>query len=320
MAQTKYYYDAKTCNYEQIRISKWDVLFDLLGFLTVSLIIAVGIFFGYTTYFESPKEAALKQENEMLRLHYNLIQNEVEKGNQVLAQLQHQDDSLYRIIFEVEPIATSVRRAGVGGTDRYQDLINKNTLIATTLQKVDQLKRQMYIQSKSYDEILKLAQSREKRLASLPAIQPLSNRDLKRLSSAFGMRPHPIHKIDKMHWGVDFVAPRGTPVYATGEGIVKVAKTSLGYGKWVEIEHSYGYSTRYAHLQDFNIKQGKRVKRGQCIGYVGMSGGATGPHLHYEVLKNRKPVNPVHYFFHELDAEQYDKVLELASRKIQSLS
>ncbi len=154
-------------------------------------------------------------------------------------------------------------------TDRYQDLIDKNELIATTVQKVDQLKRQLHIQSKSYDEIQKLAQENEKRLAALPAIQPLSNKDLKYLSSPFGMRLHPIHKIPRMHEGVDFVAPRGTPIYATGNGVVKLTKRSFGgYGNQVEIDHGYGFLTKYCHMQDFKVKPGQKVARGQCIGYT----------------------------------------------------
>lgn len=321
MARIKYYYDTETCNYESIKTSKWDVFFDLLGFLAVALVIAIGIFWGYTTYFDSPQEARLKQENALLQLHYDQIQQEIDKSNQVLAHLQDQDDSLYRMILEAEPIPHVVRKAGIGGTSRYQDLLDKNQLIATTLQKVDQLKRQLYIQSKSYDELQHLAQKKEKMLAALPAIQPLSNKHLKRLSSPFGMRIHPIHKIPIMHEGVDFAAPRGTPIYATGSGVVKLAKRSLrGYGNQVEIDHGYGFITKYCHMQDFKVKTGQKVMRGQCIGYVGSTGTSTSPHLHYEVIKNRKKINPIHYFTNDLDAKQYDMILELASRKIHTTS
>ena len=321
MAQVKYYYDTVTCNYKRIITSKWDVFFSFLGFLMVLFVMSVGILLGYTTYFDSPKEVQLKQENALLQFHYDQLREEVDKSCQVLAHLQDQDDRVYRVIFGAAPTPSTTRRADIGNTRPYQDLADKNKLIATTAQKVDQLKRQLYIQSKSYDELQKLAQEKEKILAAMPAIQPLSNRDLKRLSSGFGMRLHPVQKVTKMHAGVDFAAPRGTRIYATGDGVVSVVKTSQGgYGKWVEIQHGYGFSTRYGHMQTFNVKYGQKVKRGECIGYVGMTGTATAPHVHYEVLKNRKPINPVYYFFNGLDAVQYEKVVQLASRKNQSLS
>jgi murein DD-endopeptidase MepM/ murein hydrolase activator NlpD len=321
MARIKYYYDTETCNYESVKTSKWDVFFDLLGFLVVSFVIATGIFWGYTTYFDSPKEARLKRENALLQSHYDQIRQEIDKSHHVLASLQDQDDSLYRMILETEPMPCAVRQAGIGGVNRYQDLAEKNKLIATTIQRVDQLKRQLYIQSKSYDELQRLAQNKEKMLAAIPAIQPLSNKQLKRLSSPFGMRIHPIHKIPIMHEGVDFAAPKGSPIYATGNGVVKLAKRSLrGYGNQVEVDHGYGFVTKYCHMQNFKVKPGQKVTRGQCIGYVGNTGTSTSPHLHYEVIKNRKKINPIHYFTNDLDAKQYDMILELASRKIHTTS
>ena len=193
MARIKYYYNTETCNYESIKTSKWDIFFDLLGFSATSLVIAIGIFKGYITYFDSPKEAVLKQENALLQHHYDQLRQEIDKSSQVLAYLQDQDDELYRMILEIEPISHTARQANMGSSNRYQDLADKNELIATTLQKVDQLKRLLYIQAKSYDDIHRLAKENEKRLAAIPAIQPLSNKHLKRLSSPFGMRIHPIH-------------------------------------------------------------------------------------------------------------------------------
>ncbi|MEM7055452.1 MAG: M23 family metallopeptidase [Bacteroidota bacterium] len=319
MTRIKYYYDTKTCNYERIKTSRWDFLFDLLGYLIVSLALGVIISLLYHAYFDSPKEARLKKENETLRLHYELIQQEVNKGNAVLAYLQDRDDNIYRTILEVDPIPSTVRKAGVGGIDRYKKF-PQDSLIASTVKKVDQLKRQLYIQTKSYDDIARLAKDKEKRLAATPAIQPISNRELKRLSSGFGMRTHPIYKVPKMHYGVDFSAPRGTPVYATGDGVVRLAKKSYtGYGNRIEINHGYGLVTRYCHLQSFNVKYGQKVKRGERIGCVGSTGLAAGPHLHYEVLKNGKNVNPVHYFFDDLTAADYDKLIRLASIQNQSL-
>ena len=317
MARIKYYYDTETCNYERIKTSRWNTFFDLVGFLSSSFLIAVCIFWSYTAYFDSPRETRLKQENDLLRTHYAQIQKEIENSNQVLAYLRHQDDHLYRVILEMEPASHTAKKVVISAPDRYRDLRDKNKLIATTFQKVDQLKKQLYSQSKSYDALYKLAQEKETMLASVPAILPLSNKDLKRLSSPFGMRIHPIYKIPAMHTGVDLAAPRGTPIYAAGNGVVKLVKRSpTGSGNHVVVEHGYGYLTKYCHMQDFTVKPGQKVARGQCIGYVGSTGTSTSPHLHYEVIKNRKAVNPAHYFVNDLDATQYNMLLELASRKI----
>ncbi len=318
MASVKYQYNPVTCNYEPVRTTPQAIVLSGLGFLSATFVLALGIFWAYATYFESPKEIQLKQENTLLLHHYKLLQQEVQKGQQVLAYLQDKDDEIYRTMLEAEPIPHSIRQAGIGGTDRYQSLMSQSELIAETQQKVDQLKRQLYIQSKSYDEIVRLAKAQERRLACIPSIQPISIKGLKRISSPFGMRRHPIHGVMSMHEGVDLSAPRGTKVYATGDGVVKVVSRSSSYGKYVLVDHGYGFVTKYCHLNGYNVKRGQKVIRGQCIGYVGNTGTSTAPHLHYEVIKNRKRVDPANYFFNDLDAEQYDMLLELASRKIVS--
>jgi murein DD-endopeptidase MepM/ murein hydrolase activator NlpD len=318
MARIKYYYNTKTCNYEKIKVTKWDRLFDILGHLTLSLVLAVIIALGYHNYFDSPKEIKLKQANETLKFYYDMLQQELNKGNELLSTLQDRDNNLYRTILEAEPIPSTIRKAGVGGTDRYQAL-PKEAVIATTFQKLDQLKRQLYIQSKSYDELTKLTQDKEKKLASIPAIQPISNKDLKRLASAFGLRRHPILNIMRMHTGVDFAAEEGTPIYATGDGAVKDTRRHVAYGNYIDINHGYGFVTRYAHLKKWIVSPGQKVRRGQCIGYVGSTGMSTAPHLHYEVIKNGKKVNPIYYFFNDLSVAEYDKLIKLASVKTQSM-
>ena len=326
MARIKYYYDTETCKYERVKVTTWDVTLNLLGFLAVSLIIATVIVIVYNTYFESPKEAILKKENEELLLHQELMDKEMNYMSSMLSALQERDDDIYRIIFEAEPIPSSIRSAGVGGSNRYKELIEsgleQEELIVSSFKKIDKLKKQMYIQTKSYDEIMEMAMNRDMMLASIPAIQPVANKELKRLASGFGVRYHPIYKVRKMHWGCDFSAPRGTPIYATGDGtIVKVKSSNKahGYGNMVKIDHGYGYETIYAHMQSFNVKKGQKVKRGEVIGYVGNSGGSTAPHCHYEVVKDGKKVNPVKYFLQDLTDEEYDRLLELASRDNQSL-
>jgi len=325
MARIKYYYDTETCKYERVRVNKWDVFFNILGFFTISLLMALGLLFAYSKYFDSPKEAQLKKENQELKLYYDYLNEESEKLFSMLEVLQDKDDNIYRVIFEAEPIPSTVRRAGVGGVDRYKDIkqkgLEKQDLILSVLKKVDNLKKQMYIQTNSYDELFDLASRKEELLAAIPSIQPINNKELNRLASGYGMRTHPILKVRKFHPGVDFSAPQGTHVYATGDGIVKEVKTLFGgYGKYIEIDHGFGFVTLYAHLSGFEVRKGQRIKRGELIGYVGNTGQSTAPHLHYEVRKDNKLVNPVNYFFQDLSPEEYEIILELASRETQSLS
>lgn len=324
MARIKYYYDTETCRYERIKRSKWDIFLNFLGFLFISVVFAIGLLTVSNVYFDSPKEAKLKKENEELRLYYDMMEKDLGMINDMLTVLQERDDNIYRVIFEADPIPSTIRQAGIGGTERYKDLLEKGLkredLILSNLKKVDQLKKQMYIQTKSYDDIIRLASDKEKMWASIPAIQPISNKELNRMASGFGMRVHPIYKVRKLHTGCDFSAPRGTPIYATGDGEVKLVRSDYGgYGKQVEIDHGYGYVTKYAHMDKFNVKKGQQVKRGEVIGYVGNTGSSTAPHLHYEIIKDNKKVNPMNFFFQDLNADEYEKLLELASRENQSL-
>lgn len=324
MAKIKYYYDTESCRYERIKVSSWDIVLNLLGFLVVSSIIGLTIFFVTDHYFESPAKAALREENEELNLYYDLIENEMDGVREMLTVLEERDDDIYRVIHGVEPVPEEIRTAGIGGSNRYRNLLEKGLkreeLIIGDLQKIDHLKKRMYIQTKSYDEIVKLAKNREDYLASIPAIQPVSNKELKRLASGFGMRMHPIYKVRKMHTGTDFSLPTGTPVYASGDGeiIGTYDKHFTGYGKYIKIQHGFGYQTLYAHLSQMIVKPGQKVKRGQIIGYSGNTGGSTAPHLHYEVIENGKKVNPVNYFYGDVTPEEYEKIVEISSKDFQS--
>ncbi len=325
MARIKYYYDTESCKYERIKVSKGDIFINFLGFLFLGVVIAVVLLLVYFNNFDSPKEAILKKENSELILKYDLLNQELGQVEKILTALEDRDDDIYRTIFEASPLPQSVREGGVGGANKYQTLIEERLeqeeLVISTFQRIDKIKKKMYIQSKSYDEILKMANDKAKMLASIPAIQPISNKELKRLASGYGMRIHPIYKVRKMHTGVDFSAERGTPIYATGDGVVRKASYSLGgYGRQVEIDHGYGYITKYAHMSKFIVKEGQKVKRGEVIGYVGSTGTSVAPHLHYEVIKNSKKVNPVHYFFNDITAEEYEEILKLSSVENQSLS
>lgn len=325
MARIKYYYDTETCKYERVKVSRWDIFLNFLGFFTVSVVVAIGILLVYTRYFDSPKEALLKKENEELRFYYEYLNQEAERLSALLQSLQDRDDNIYRVIFEAEPIPSSIRQAGVGGIDRYAELkrsgLQQETLILSTLKQIDNLKKQVYIQTKSYDELMDLALKKEEMLASIPSIQPINNKELNRLISGFGMRMHPILKVMKFHTGIDFSAPTGTPIYATGNGTVIEVKTLFGgLGRYVEIDHGFGYVTRYGHMSGFAVRKGQKVKRGELIGYVGSSGQSTAPHLHYEVLKDGKFMNPVNYLFQDLSPAEYEILLELAARETQPLS
>lgn len=318
MARIKYYYDTESCRYERIRVSTWDVFFNFLGFLTLALILAGGITTAYIVYFETPEEALLRKENDELKLYYELLSKEINYANEMLSALQERDDNVYRVILGADPVDADVRQAGFGGAKRYKEILNENVeqedLIISNYKKIDQLKKQMYIQTKSFDEVMNMAKDNELLLASLPAIPPVSKEDLKRLSSGFGYRIDPILKIKKPHRGVDFSIPKGSPVYATGDGTISLVNSSYtGFGKRVEIDHGFGYKTRYAHLNEYIVKKGQKVKRGELIAYSGNTGKSTAPHLHYEVHVNRTATDPVHYFYLDIDPEEYKEVLRLAA-------
>ncbi|WP_053405703.1 M23 family metallopeptidase [Persicobacter sp. CCB-QB2] len=325
MAKIKYYYDTETCRYEQIKLTKWDKFLNFMGFVSASLAFAIVLMILFGVWFDSPKEAMLKKENKELKYHYDILSEKINNTTEMLAYLEERDANIYRVIYEAEPLPNEIRQGGIGGSYRYADLLDKGMekeeLIIDTYKEIDELKKRLYVQTKSYDEILTLARNKEKLWASIPAIQPVSNSDLKRLASGFGYRIHPIHKIKRLHTGCDFSAPKGTPIYATGGGkVVKVKTDFSGYGKHVIIDHGYGYKTLYAHMQDFAVKRGEKVKRGDLIGYVGNTGSSTAPHVHYEVRKNDRPVNPINYLYQGITPAEYEELLRLASIENQSLS
>ena len=324
MARIKYYYDTETCKYERVRTKKSDVVLNALGILTLTLILAVGLVFFYSSYFESPKELILRNEVKELEFYYGKLNSDVEKLNKILNNIENRDDNIYRVVLGAEPIEKSVRDAGVGGADRYADIrekdIQHDELVIGLHEKVDKLRRKLYIESRSQDEVVAMADNKEKMLAAIPAIQPIANKQLIALASGFGHRIHPVYKVKKMHSGIDFAAEIGTPIYATADGKVAVVDVKFsGYGKMVEVDHGFGYRTRYAHMHEFAVRAGQNLKRGDLIGYVGNTGMSTAPHLHYEVLINGEQVNPVHYFFNDLSPAEYEKILELASTENQSL-
>jgi len=321
MAKVKYYYDTKTLNYKRIELSGLNKLKRLFYFLIGSAFIGLIMVIVFFQFFDSPKEKRLNREIDVLTTQYEIIEDKLNQVELVLDDIQNRDDNIYRVIFEAEPIPKSIRKAGYGGINRYENLrgYSNSELIISTSEKVDQISKQLYIQSKSYDEIIELAKNKANMLASLPAIQPVSNKNLGRMASGYGYRIHPIYKTRKLHTGMDFSAKTGTPIYATGDGkISKVRKSRRGYGNHVIIDHGYGYKTLYAHMKKYIVRRGQKVKRGEVIGYVGSSGTSVAPHLHYEVHKNGRKINPVNFYYNDLNPEEYEKMLEISSQNNQS--
>ncbi len=321
MKKMRYFYNPKTLNYEKVEVTWVNKAWQTIGWLSTAVIFAAIIVVIYSTYFESPRERQLSRELEKMELEYELMSQELDHMNSVLAELQERDDNIYRVIFEADPIPGTQREAGFGGVNYFKRFegYENSELMTEVEKKIRQMKGKLVVQSKSYDELANIIKKKEDMLAAIPAIQPVSNKDLKRLASGYGYRTHPIYKSIKFHKGLDFTAHRGTEVYATGDGVVvRADKRRSGYGRQIVIDHGYGYKTRYAHLDKFVVKTGQKVKRGELIGYVGNTGLSTAPHLHYEVLKNNRAVNPVNFFFNDLTPQEYEALIEIANTTNQS--
>ncbi len=317
MAKVKYYYDSDTLSYRKIELRKRDKFKRMLGFLLSSIIMGLFLMFITFQFIESPKEKTQKRELENMELNYGLINKKMSQVEQVLEGIQHRDNEIYRLYFETNPIPEEQRKAGFGGVNRYKSLegFENSDMIIDVSKNMDILSKQLYIQSKSLDEIINLAEDKEK-FASIPAIQPIRKEDLSRMASGYGWRSDPFTKARKKHNGMDFTAPTGTPIYATGNGRVKRAdNTASGFGQHIEIDHGYGYKTIYAHLSKYNVKS---VSRGDLIGFVGNTGRSVGPHLHYEVHKNGRPINPINFYYGNLTPEEFKEMLKTASQEGQS--
>ena len=324
MSKVKYYYDSENLAYTKIKTHKRRkigvvVLFllaaALFGFLSFVILLN-------TPYFETPKDRLQTREIENLKLNYALLNKKMDQINGVIEAIEDRDDNLYRAYFNTTPIPDSVRQAGFQEKNRYQVLegYNNSQLVINTTKRMDVLSKQLAIQSKSLDVILKLAEAKSDFLSAIPAIQPVQNENLKQMASGFGYRTDPFTKARKMHKGMDFTAKSGTPIYATGDGVVAQADNKAsGYGNHVVIRHGFGYETLYAHLSKYNTRAGKRVKRGDIIGYVGSTGRSEAPHLHYEVHKDKKVVNPLNFYYGNISAVEYVVIAQLANQENQSL-
>jgi hypothetical protein len=323
MSKVKYKFNKKSLTFDRVQTTFRKRLLYFVTHLSTGVVFAAVVLVLAFNFLDSPKEKSQKREIEQMKFQYRVLNDQLDKVTKIMADLQDRDDNIYRVIFEAEPISGSIREAGFGGVDRYEKLkgYKNSDLIIETEKKMDKILGELYVQSKSFDEVFDLAKNKERMLVSIPAIQPVSNKDLRRIGSYFGERVDPFYKVRKFHEGMDFSAPIGTEVYATGNGIIEMAghDDGGGYGNEIVIDHGYTYKTVYAHLSRIFVKPGQKVLRGQIIGYVGNTGKSTSPHLHYEVRKNGVPLNPIYFFYTDLTSEQYQMMLDLSSRPSQTM-
>jgi murein DD-endopeptidase MepM/ murein hydrolase activator NlpD len=322
MAKNKFHFNPISLTFEKYKrpASYW--VLRVSGYLSVFFFSAFIVYMLFVRYFDSPKEKQLKRELKGLQQNYELLNNKLEQFQKVIVDLEQRDQNIYRTIFEAEPIPSSIRNMGYGGIEKYKDMegYQNSELIINTTKKADKIAKRLYIISKSFDEISRLAANKKDMLASIPAIQPVKVRNFSNISSGFGIRIDPIYKVPKFHYGLDFTARIGTPVYATGNGRVwKVEYSRGGYGMDIVVDHGFGYRTLYAHLSKFYVYAGQKVSRGEMIGAIGNTGKSTAPHLHYEVMKNGEKVNPVYFLSNDLTPEEYEKVLILSEQTKQTL-
>ena len=315
MRKVYYIYNQKTRTYDRIYPTMRQRVMSYLRRLFVGMGLGAGSFIVLLLIFGSPSEKDLRMENSRLQAQYHILSSRLDESLQVMKGLQQRDDNLYRVMMQADPVADALRTPSYNKTNRYEDLMELPSakLVVNTTQKMDLLERQLYIQSKSFDEVLALCKKHDEMLECIPAIQPVSNKDLKQTASGYGTRIDPIYKTVKFHSGMDFSANVGTPVYATGNGVVRKAGWEGLYGNCIQIDHGFGYVTRYAHLSKIDVRVGQKVVRGETIGKVGTTGKSTGPHLHYEVMVKGQIVNPVNYYFMDLNADDYDRMVEIAA-------
>lgn len=311
---TYYRYNPKTLDYERVYPSIKDRIFSVLRHLSTGVAFGIATFFVMIYIVDSPTESQLRKKNRLLQTQYEVLDLRLNNALEILDDIQQRDENLYRAIFQAESIPESVRKSGYGGTNRYKHLLeaSNSELVVSTTRKMDMLRKQLYIQSNSFEELIKMGQNQKERNQCIPAIQPISNKDLKQTASGYGMRIDPIYRTPRFHSGMDFSAKTGTDVYATGNGKVTMAGWKQGYGNCIVINHGYGFQTLYGHLSKYKVRVGQKVKRGEVIGEVGNTGKSTGSHLHYEVLVRGKHDNPSKYYYMDLTPEEYDRMIQIA--------
>lgn len=324
MSKVKYYFDSDTLSYRPItftnknRVSSF-VLFLLSSFLFGLFILLVLL---NSDWLNTPSEIAQKRAIQNYELQFDILNKKLSQVEAVVTNMQERDNNLYRVYFEASPIPEAQRLAGFGGINRYKDLegYENSDLIINTSKRIDILTKQAVVQSKSLDEIEQLAQNKAALINAIPSIQPIKNEDLTRMASGYGYRKDPFTKKRRFHWGMDFTAKKGTPIYATGNGvIIRADNRSSGYGRHIRLDHGFGYVSLYAHLSKYNARRGQTVKRGDIIGYVGNTGRSVGPHLHYEIFKDNKRINPLNFYYGNLSQKEFNALLTIAEQENQSM-
>ena len=328
MSKTKYYFDKDNLEFIPIKRTNLNKLYNLLLFLISSIIFGgfITVLLLNTEFIDTPQELVQSREIKNYELQLKVLNKKLEQVESTLANVEKRDNNLYRVYFEASPIPEAQRKMGFGGINRY-DYLNgyeNSDLIIGTTERIDILTKELVIQSKSLDEIELLAKNKESLLSSIPTIQPISNSNLKRMASGFGWRTDPFTKKRKRHWGMDFSAERGSPIYATGDGKISRADNgAAGFGNHIRIDHGFGYVSIYAHLdlvqEKFSVRKGDKVKRGDIIGYVGSSGRSVAPHLHYEITKDGKKLNPINFYYGSLSPGEFEILITQASQENQSL-
>ncbi|MDR3653881.1 MAG: M23 family metallopeptidase [Paludibacter sp.] len=321
MAKKKFHFNPETLSYEQIEhtISHWLKQLAIHAFSGVFL--GIIFFFIFVSTIQSPQEKQLGQDKTHMEAQYKVLQRQLAEVQYVMSDLEQRDDNLYRVVFQADPIPLSVRRGSSANTDYYEQLLDmtNSEIVVSTTKKLNELKKELYIQSKSYDELVLLAKNNETMLADLPAIQPISNKNLMRMASGYGWRIDPIYHTRRFHAGMDFAAPIGTDIFATANGTIQSAGWEQGYGNCVQINHGYGYVTLYGHMSAIKVRVGQSVKRGEIIGLVGNTGRSTGPHVHYEVHFKGQIMNPQNYYYLDLSPADYDKMVQMSNNAGQML-
>jgi murein DD-endopeptidase MepM/ murein hydrolase activator NlpD len=321
MKKIKYYFDTHTLRYEKLVTPLRVKLLKVFAFIATAIVTAGIIVAIAFQYIDSPKTIMLEQQNSDLRDNYSTLQQQVTQLQQKMDELLNRDNNVYRSIFESSPIPDSARLKAMEKSREVQLVtgLGETDLVQNIGSQLNRLSLLVAYQERSFNDIEAMVKNKEKLLAAIPAIQPVSDKDLTRIASGFGTRIDPVYKVPKFHAGLDFTAPIGTPIYATADGTVTDAGfNSGGYGNRVIIDHGFGYETLYGHMYRVKVRVGQRIRRGEVIGYVGSTGKSTGPHCHYEVHRNGNPVDPVYYFYNDLTPEQYDRLLKLAQTANQS--
>ena len=315
MAKKKYKINPETLAMEQVEHGFRYWVRQTGIYILAGVVIGILFLYLFLTFFPSPREKQLLRERASLESQLEVLNSQVDQMQVVMTDLQQRDDNLYRVLFGAEPIPLSVRQGAQRKIDYYEQLaqMTNSELAADLSLKVDLLEKEIYVQAKSYDEVAQMAKEQEIRMENIPAIQPVMNKDLKRVASGYGMRIDPVYHVRKFHQGMDFTAPTGTEVFATGNAKVEFAGWKQGYGNTVILDHGYGYKTLYAHLYKTLVRKGQKVRRSDIIALVGNTGKSTGPHLHYEVRLNNKPVDPRNYYFYDLSPEEYDQMIQLSN-------